>query len=410
MESRLRAVRQLTETLCNGLSDAEATVQSMPDASPAKWHLAHTSWFFETFVLRDRQAHFQLFDHRFRYLFNSYYEGEGERLGRASRGLLVRPTLDRVLSYRQRINAALLELLPRLDAEGRTLVELGCHHEEQHQELILMDLQHLIHESPLQEGIWAPVAPDKPAKVAPIQWIEGPQGPWEIGAGASEFAFDCEQPEHTTWLAGHALADRLVTNREWLNFMSEGGYRRADLWLSDGWSWVRSNRIDAPLYWKEIDDRWYQLTLRGWSLVNLEAPVCHVSYFEADAYARWSNARLPTEAEWEVAAQGKDASLGTFLEMPNPIATPVPDSGGFGLRQMFGDVWEWTSSAFLPYPGFEPKAGTVGEYNGKFMSGQFVLRGGSCATPRGHVRSTYRNFFYPHQRWMFSGVRLARNV
>lgn len=388
------------------LSDADATVQSMDDASPAKWHLAHTTWFFETFILRDHVPAYRLHDDRFPFLFNSYYEAEGQRHARARRGMLTRPTLDEVLAYRRAVDAALIDALPDLPAAALTLVELGCHHEEQHQELLLTDILHLFSQNPLQPAIW-PGAPKVPvAMPGPVRWIEGRVGAVEIGHDGDAFAFDCEGPRHTTLLHPHAIADRTVTNGEWAAFIADGGYADARHWLSDGWAWVRAEGIEAPLYWEQRDGTWTRFGLDGRRAIDPAAPVTHVSLFEADAYASWAGARLPTEFEWEAAAAPHDPRGGNQLDTAGPIEPrPATTAPAF-----FGDVWEWTGSAYRPYPGFRTADGAVGEYNGKFMSGQFVLRGGSCATPRGHARACYRNFFYPRQRWQFTGVRLAKDL
>jgi ergothioneine biosynthesis protein EgtB len=408
LASRFAAVRALTADLVAPLSDADATIQSMDDASPAKWHLAHTTWFFETFVLRDHVPGYRLFDERWPFLFNSYYEAEGQRHARPRRGMLSRPSLDEILAYREAVNTALLAALPDLSADVQNLVALGCHHEEQHQELLLTDILHHFSVSPLAPAVW-PGAPKVPvAMPGPIGWIEGRSGMVEIGIGmdAGDFAFDCEGPRHTELLHPHALADRTVTNGEWAAFIANGGYRDPRHWLSDGWAWVQAERIAAPLYWEQGDGAWTRFGLDGRRPVDPAAPVTHVSFFEADAYASWAGARLPTEFEWEAAASGHDPNGGNQLDAAGAVE-PRPSAGGPAL---FGDVWEWTGSAYRPYPGFRPAEGAVGEYNGKFMSGQFVLRGGSCATPRGHVRASYRNFFYPHQRWQFTGVRLAKDL
>ncbi len=404
------SVRTLSASLAAPLSDADATVQSMPDASPAKWHLAHVTWFFETFVLRDHVAGYAPFDPHFAYLFNSYYEAEGPRHARPMRGMLTRPSLDAVLAYRAHVDAAMAAALPELDDDARSLVTLGIQHEQQHQELLLTDIAHLFAQNPLQPAMFdAPSAMPAPLP-GPIRWIEGKSGPVEIGDdGEAGFAFDCEGPRHTTWLHPHALASRPVTNAEWIAFIDDGGYADPRHWLSDGWTWVQAEGIVAPLYWKIGTSGWTRFGHDGRRPVNPAAPVTHVSLYEADAYARWAGARLPTEAEWESAAQGLDPSGGNQLD-PGDCPRPRACEGGEGLRQMFGDVWEWTGSAYRPYPGFAPAAGAVGEYNGKFMSGQFVLKGGSCATPRGHVRASYRNFFHPHQRWQFTGLRLAKDL
>ncbi|WP_333574252.1 ergothioneine biosynthesis protein EgtB [Sphingomonas sp.] len=404
---RFSAVRVLSTALVAPLSDADATLQSMDDASPAKWHLAHTSWFFETFVLRDSVPGYRLFDDRFPFLFNSYYEAEGQRHARPRRGMLSRPTLDAVHEYRAAVDAALLAVLPELPQAALDLVTLGCQHEQQHQELLLTDILHHFSVNPLEPAIWPGAAKVPVAMPGPVAWIAGKTGEVSVGCEAEGgFAFDCEGPRHRTLLHPHALADRTVTNGEWAAFIAEGGYRDPRHWLSDGWAWVQANRIAAPLYWQEIDGVWTRFGLDGRRPIDPAAPVTHVSFFEADAYASWAGARLPTEFEWEAAAAGADPLSGNQLDAAGPVE-PRPSTGG---PAWFGDVWEWTGSAYRPYPGFHAAAGAVGEYNGKFMSGQFVLRGGSCATPRGHVRASYRNFFYPHQRWQFTGVRLAKDL
>jgi ergothioneine biosynthesis protein EgtB len=397
-------VRAHTEALAAPLSAEDCAIQSMPDTSPVKWHLAHTSWFFETFLLRDHVPGYRAYDDGFAYLFNSYYEGEGDRHPRARRGMISRPSLDEVRAWRAAVDAALVDAIDDLPAD---LILLGLNHEQQHQELMLMDLTAAFAENPLHPAMW-PAAPRAPAALAaPVRWIEGAQGMADIGHDGADFAFDCEGPRHKAFLAPHQLADRAVTNAEWLGFIADGGYANPLLWLSDGWAWVREHGIDAPLYWVRADGGWSRFGLDGLHPIDLAEPVCHISYYEADAFARWAGARLPTEAEWEYGARGLSPETGNQLDKAGPVR-PLPAEGS-GLRQMFGDVWEWTGSAFLPYPGFAPAPGAVGEYNGKFMCSQMVLRGGCCATPRGHVRASYRNFFYPHQRWMFSGLRLARD-
>ena len=399
------SVRALSQALVAPLSDADATVQSMEDASPAKWHLAHTTWFFETFVLRDHVPAYRLHDGRFPFLFNSYYEAEGRRHARARRGMITRPSLEEVLSYRAAVDGALIDALPTLPPAARTLVELGCHHEEQHQELLVTDLLHLMGENPLEPAVWAPSPKVPVAMPGPVGWIERGEQLVEIGHAGAAFAFDCEGPRHRTLLSPHAMADRTVTNGEWQAFIADGGYREPRHWLSDGWAWVQREEVAAPLYWEERDGVWTRFGLDGRRPVDPAAPVTHVSFFEADAFASWAGARLPTEAEWESVASGHDPSAGNMMDAAGAVE-PRPGAG----PAYFGDVWEWTGSAYRPYPGFAPVEGAVGEYNGKFMSGQFVLRGGSCATPRGHVRASYRNFFYPHQRWQFTGVRLAKDL
>ncbi len=410
-----RQVRGLSESLAAPLSDADATVQAMEDASPAKWHLAHTTWFFETFILRDHVADYRLYDERWPFLFNSYYEAEGARHARPMRGMLTRPSLDEIRAWRAHVDAALEAALPGLPDTVRALIELGCHHEQQHQELLQTDMLSLFALNPLAPAMWRterdPPSPAPP----PIRWIEGAHGIVEIGRNMEEgpFAFDCEGPRHPVLLRRHALADRPVTNSEWRAFIDDGGYQRPEHWLSDGWAWVRREDVEAPLYWRRAGDDWSAFALDGLHPLRPAAPVTHISYYEADAFARWAGARLPTEAEWESAAAAFDPASGNQLDDAGPVrpcAVTRDATPGTGLRQMFGDVWEWTGSAYLPYPGFQPAPGAVGEYNGKFMSGQFVLRGASCATPRGHSRASYRNFFYPHQRWQFTGLRLAKDL
>jgi ergothioneine biosynthesis protein EgtB len=409
LRERYEAVRALSLALAKPLSDADATIQPMPDASPAKWHLAHTSWFFETFVLRDHVTGYQPFDADWAYLFNSYYEGEGERHARPKRGMLSRPSLDEIRAYRAHVDAAIAEALPQLAPNVFDRVELGLHHEQQHQELMLTDMLAAMAENPLRPALWErrPSAPV--AAPGTIDGVARSGGIAEIGAGPSGFAFDCERPRHQVLLRPYELADRLVTNGEWIRFIDEGGYATPSLWMADGWEWVRANGIQAPLYWRRGEDGWTRFGLDGEQPVELAEPVCHISWYEADAFARWAGARLPTEAEWEAAAAGLDPDGGNQLDAAGPVR-PRPAADGRGVRQMFGDVWEWTRSAYEPYPGFAPEEGTIGEYNGKFMVNQQVLRGGSCATPRGHVRASYRNFFYPHQRWQYCGLRLARDI
>ena len=403
---RFEAVRALSLALAAPLSDADATVQSMPDASPTKWHLAHTTWFFETFVLRDHVAGYRLHDTRFPFLFNSYYEAEGRRHARDRRGMITRPTLDEVRTYRAHVDAALMSALPDLPDAALELVALGCHHEEQHQELLVTDILHLFGENPLEAAIW-PAAPKVPvAMPGPIGWIEHGGGIVRIGHAGADFAFDCEGPRHDALLVPHAIADRTVTNGEWIAFIADGGYRDPAHWLADGWAWVKAEGVTAPLYWEERDGGWTRFGLDGRRPIDPAAPVTHVSLYEADAYASWAGARLPTEFEWEATAQAHDARGGNQMDEAGAVE-PRPSAGG---PAFFGDVWEWTGSAYRPYPGFRTAEGAVGEYNGKFMSGQFVLRGASCATPRGHARASYRNFFYPHQRWQFTGVRLAKDI
>ena len=405
LRDRFFATRALTAALAAPLSDADATVQSMDDASPTKWHLAHVTWFLESFVLRDHVAQYRAFDDSFAYLFNSYYEAEGARHTRAHRGLLTRPSLGQILDYRTHVEAAIGDVWNNLPEAALQLVELGIHHEQQHQELLLTDILHLFSLNPTLPAYWPEPAPCAGVKAVPQGWIDGPSGVQSIGHDGRGFAFDCEGPRHDVLLQPFALADRTVTNGEWMQFMEDGGYSEPRHWLSDGWGWVQRDDIAAPLYWQQATDGgWSAFGLAGLRSIDPAAPVTHISLYEADAYASWAGARLPTEAEWEVVAAPHDPHAGTQLDVAG-AAMPQP-SNNSGI---FGNVWEWTGSAFRPYPGFQAAAGAVGEYNGKFMSGQFVLRGGSCATPRGHLRASYRNFFYPHQRWQFTGLRLARD-
>ncbi len=400
-----RQVRALSLALTDPLSDADATVQAMDDASPAKWHLAHTSWFFETFILRDHVPGYQPFDPNYHFLFNSYYEAEGARYARPMRGMLTRPSLDDIRAYRAHVDAAIADALPMLSNEVLALVELGLNHEQQHQELLLTDILYLFAQNPLNPAIWPP-APIASTHASPLEWIEGPVGRVEIGHDGAGFAFDCEGPRHAVWLAPYALANRAVTNGEWAAFIADGGYSQSRHWLADGWAWVQANDITAPLYWrKDQDGGWQQFGLDGLRSVDPAAPVCHISLYEADAYAAWAGARLPTEAEWEAIATLHDSASGNQLDRAGPVR-PRADAAA----SLYGNVWQWTGSAYRPYPGFKAAEGAVGEYNGKFMSGQFVLRGASCATPRGSVRPSYRNFFYPHQRWQFTGLRLAKDL
>ena len=404
--ARFAAVRALSLALAAPLSDADATAQSMADASPAKWHLAHTSWFFETFVLRDHVRGYALHDARFPFLFNSYYEAEGRRHARDRRGMVTRPTLDEVRAYRAHVDAAMLAALPDLPAAACALVVLGCHHEEQHQELLVTDILHLFGENPLEPALWPAARKVPVAMPAAPGWIAHPGGIVDIGHDGDDFAFDCEGPRHRALLAPHAIADRTVTNGEWAAFIDDGGYAEPRHWLADGWAWIKAEAIVAPLYWERQDGGWTRFGLDGRRAIDPAAPVTHVSFYEADAYASWAGARLPSEFEWEAAAAAHDAAAGNQMDRACAVE-PRPAVNG---PAFFGDVWEWTGSAYRPYPGFRAVEGAVGEYNGKFMSGQFVLRGGSCATPRGHARASYRNFFYPHQRWQFTGVRLARDL
>ncbi|TMM50295.1 ergothioneine biosynthesis protein EgtB [Qipengyuania marisflavi] len=397
------AVRALSEGLVAPLSEADATLQSMEDASPAKWHLAHTTWFWETFLLRDHAPGYTLYDERWPFVFNSYYEAEGERIDRFSRGMLSRPTLSDLLDWRAHVDAAMVSLLDREDLAP--LIDIGLAHEQQHQELLLTDIKHALFQNPLGPAMWD--SPPPPAvHTGERGWHRHPGGIARVGHLTGGFAFDNEGPAHRKLFEPFALADRLVTNGEWTEFIADGGYAAARLWLSDGWGWVRDHGITAPLYWRDDE----QFTHAGWQSRDPHVPVTHISYYEADAFATWAGFRLPTECEWEVIARGTqgevaahDPAAGNQLDRAH---APMPKGG----TDLFGDCWQFTRSAYLPYPRFQPAEGAVGEYNGKFMSGQFVLKGASCATPRGHSRASYRNFFYPHQRWQFTGLRLAKDL
>ncbi|MFM7064716.1 MAG: ergothioneine biosynthesis protein EgtB [Actinomycetes bacterium] len=408
--ARYQDVRGRTVDLAAPLSPEDQTVQSMPDVSPTKWHLAHTTWFFETFVLAPTAAGYRLYDPEYDYLFNSYYESVGERFPRARRGLVTRPGVKDVGRYRTHVDEAMAQLLDA-DVPGGVggLVELGLHHEQQHQELVLMDICHVLHQSPLRPT-YAPAATTtgEPAAAASTAWHDLDGGVVDLGHAGPGFAFDNEGPRHQVLLEPYRVADRVVTCGDWLEFMADDGYRRHDLWLSDGWAAVHAQGWQAPLYWEQVDGTWHEFTLHGPRPVDPAAPVAHVSHYEADAYAHWAGARLPTEFEWEHAVVSLCGER-TVEPAPGQLAT-APVLGSGPLPDRFGQVWQWTASAYLPYPRFRPAAGAVGEYNGKFMSGQMVLRGSSCLTPTGHARTTYRNFFPPAARWIGAGLRLAADL
>ena len=399
---RFQAVRDLTEELARPLSPEDQTAQSMTDASPTKWHRAHTSWFFEEFVLSPAGG-YDVYDATYRYLFNSYYETVGARHPRPHRGLVTRPGVAEIARYREYVQSALAGRLTdgTLDQRALDLVELGCHHEQQHQELLLMDAKHLLAGHPF-DPVYVDRAPDDLVVPTPLTWRTVDGGLVSIGHGGSDFAFDNEGPRHQHFLEPFDIAERAVTVGDWMEFMADDGYQTPTLWLSDGWARANAEGWRAPEYWKQdVDGRWTTFTLSGRRPVNLAEPVCHVSFYEADAFAHWAGARLPTEQEWETAAT-------SVAELRGQLLDPARCHPGAAGRAMIGDVWEWTASAYLPYPGFKPAAGAVGEYNGKFMSDQHVLRGASAVTPVGHERLTYRNFFPAHSRWAFSGLRLAR--
>ena len=411
---RYSKVRARTEKLAAPLTAEDQTIQSMSDVSPTKWHRAHTSWFFEQFLLTPYAPSYEAFDPLYGYLFNSYYEGAGARHPRPARGLLSRPGIDEIARYRAHVDAAMEALLVHAGAERWSevapLLELGLNHEEQHQELILMDIKHVFGLNPLDPAYVKP-APAIHRPAAALEYREFGEGLREIGHRGVSFAFDNEGPRHKIWLDDFRLASRLATNGEYLAFIAEGGYRRPEFWLSEGWAVGQQLGWTAPLYWRCDDGAWTIFTLAGRRPLDRDEPVCHVSYYEADAFARWSGKRLPTEVEWETAAAESNVALGGNLMDRgrfHPEATGGVPSGT--MHQMIGDVWEWTASAYTAYPGFRPLAGTIGEYNGKFMSNQMVLRGGAAVTPEGHVRLTYRNFFPPASRWAFGGIRLAEDA
>ena len=410
LESQLFATRQLSRKIASPLSDEDQVVQAMDDASPTKWHLAHTTWFFETFVLRQFDEEYRLYDERFPYCFNSYYETAGERHPRPKRGLLTRPSNAEVRGYREHVDAGLKSFMGRKDndlpAKAAELIELGIHHEKQHQELMLTDILSLFSMEPLKPAYRDRAESMNGQRAVDTGWIAYQGGIVEVGHDGEGFAFDNEGPRHEVLLRSFRLANRCVTNGEWLEFMRDGGYGVPTLWLADGWGTIQAEGWRAPLYWQEVEGEWHQMGLYGLQPLDLAAPVCNVSYFEADAFARWAGKRLPSEFEWEVASQGMPA---TGQTLGRDVLRPLPaESNGAAVPlQMFGGVWEWTQSPYAAYPGFAPAPGAVGEYNGKFMCNQFVVKGGACVTPDGQIRRSYRSFFYPHQRWQFTGLRLA---
>jgi len=408
LQHRLMETRRISLKLAAPLSDEDQVVQAMDDASPTKWHLAHTTWFFEAFVLPRFLPDYRLFDETFEYCFNSYYESVGPRHPRPKRGLLTRPSGDQVRAYRAHVDEALEQLFDTdLPPEALELVELGINHEQQHQELLLTDILSLFASEPLKPAYRAANPGVSVSTTAPLAFTAFDGGIFEVGHDGNGFAYDNEGPRHEELIHPFRLANRCVTNAEWIDFIEDGGYRTATLWLADGWATINAQDWDGPLYFEEADGGYMQMSLLGSRPVDPAAPVTHVSFFEADAFARWAGYRLPSEFEWEVGAASV-ATEGRTLGADH--LQPMPAKADDGLTQMFGDVWEWTGSAYLPYPGFKAAPGAVGEYNGKFMCNQFVLKGGSCATPEGHIRRTYRNFFYPHQRWQFTGLRLAADA
>jgi ergothioneine biosynthesis protein EgtB len=408
-----RQVRRQSESLCAPLMVEDYVVQTMPDVSPPKWHLAHVSWFFETFVLTPYLRNYRQFDPRFHPLFNSYYQGIGAPFPRAQRGLLSRPSVAEVYRYRRYVDENMSELMKQPDNLSENpnicaLILLGLHHEQQHQELLLTDIKHIFGNNPLAPIYSEEYYPDTPAAAVPLQWVPVRGGEAVVGHGGDGFCFDNELPSHSVLLNDFLLANRLVTNAEYLQFIVDGGYDNPLLWLADGWDAIRQHGWKAPMYWEKTGETWQIFTLEGQKPLVPDEPVCHVSYFEADAYATWAGRRLPTEEEWEHAAGGAELTPGNYLESGR--FHPQAAQTGNGFVQLGGDVWEWTQSPYRPYPGYRPSAGAIGEYNGKFMCNQMVLRGGSCATPESHIRKSYRNFFYPHNRWQFMGIRLAQEA
>ncbi len=402
--NQYREIRGFTEWLCAPLAVEDYVAQSMPDVSPTKWHIAHVTWFFETFVLKNRSGYASPHP-QYEYLFNSYYNAVGQQYPRPQRSLLTRPTVQQIVDWRRSVDAAMVALIEsEPDPDTLRLIELGLRHEQQHQELLLMDIKHVFSHNPLLPAYRRP-ALSRSDQAADLRWESLSGGLKPFGHQGEGFAFDNETPTHTACLDDYQLANRLVTNGEYLAFIEDGGYQQAALWLADGWHEVIQQAWRAPLYWVERDSEWFEFTLYGLQPIDLQRPVCHVSFYEADAFASWSGARLPTEYEWEHVATNQ-ALRGHLLDRHSGVHPAA--AVGDGWQQLLGDCWEWTRSAYQPYPGFKPPAGAVGEYNGKFMINQLVLRGGACVTPTDHIRTTYRNFYYPHQRWMFSGIRLAK--
>lgn len=410
MLERYKSIRAFSEKISNNLEPEDMTIQSMPDVSPTKWHLAHTSWFFETFILREVNTNYKLLNDLYPYLFNSYYVQAGDRWNRPDRGKLSRPTVKEIMEYRKYVDKEILKFIKESDEQVliNYLIRfnIGLHHEQQHQELMLTDIKHVLSLNPLHP-VFKEEKSSGDGTIPNLEYIEFQSGIYEIGYEGTGFFYDNEKPKHKVYLNEFSIANRLVTNSEFIEFIEDGGYENPLLWLSDGWAEVQKNDWTNPLYWERVDGEWFYFTLNGYKKVNPNEPVAHVSYCEADAYARWANKRLPTEAEWEVASEKLEIA-GNFVEdwhlHPVPVNEESKDS-----HQFFGDVWEWTASPYVNYPGYKTPEGALGEYNGKFMANQYVLRGGSCATSVTHIRNTYRNFFYPHSRWQFMGIRLAKD-
>jgi ergothioneine biosynthesis protein EgtB len=416
LKNQFLATRKLTEQICSRLQTEDYVVQPVDDVSPPKWHLGHTTWFFETFLLGKYRENYVPFHKLYGFLFNSYYESIGVRWDRPRRGVLSRPTVQEIYKYRSFIDTQMTELIDSVQDYQRSqfefLVELGVHHEQQHEELLFMDIKYIFGVNPLHPTYAETKRPHSQIRNLPrAKYLEFQGGIHEIGHDGNGFCFDNETPRHQVLLRDYSLQNRLVTCGEYLEFMRDDGYSDPRLWLSDGWATVQQEGWRSPLYWENVDNQWHIMTLTGFRPVDPDEPVCHVSFYEADAFANWAQKRLPTEEEWEHAAivSGAQPSNGNFMDDRNFHPIPISTSGD-GLQQMYGDVWEWTGSAYLPYPGFRPAAGAIGEYNGKFMSNQMVSRGGACVTPRNHIRPTYRNFFQCDKRWQFSGIRLASDA
>ncbi len=412
LSKRYKETRDFTEFLCKPLVTEDYIIQSIPDVSPTKWHLAHTSWFFETFVLKTGLKDYKPLNPIYAYLFNSYYVLAGERFTRAKRGLLSRPAVSEVYEYRKYIDEHIMNFIHKANEdelkEFAPIIEIGINHEQQHQELILTDIKHVFSINPLYP-VYSTKEVSPIENVSQTEWIEFTEGIYDIGFNGKGFSYDNETPRHKEFLNSYKLSSRLVTNREYLAFMEAKGYETPELWLSDGWAMVENEKWNSPLYWTKIDEEWWNYKLRGFHKVDLNEPVCHISFYEADAFARWAGARIPTEEEWEIASSEAE-QIGNFVEDGFYHPVPVDNSKkNSPLKQMFGDVWEWTRSSYSPYPGYKTLPGALGEYNGKFMSSQMVLRGGSCATSSSHIRKTYRNFFPPNARWQFMGIRLAKD-
>ncbi len=409
--NRYHSIRKFSLELCKTLEIEDFVIQSMPDVSPTKWHLAHTTWFFETFVLSQFKSNYKTFQELYHYLFNSYYVQAGERWLRPKRGMLSRPTVKDIFDYREYVDEIMLEFLNNITDKDfgkvNSLIEIGLNHEQQHQELILTDIKHVLSQNPLHPVYYKKEIIEN-NNINDIKFVNLDEGIYETGYAGDNFFYDNEKPVHKEYLNNFKFANRLVTNKEYIDFIEDDGYSNAILWLSDGFADVKKNKWNAPLYWEKVDGEWWNFTLNGFCKVNLSEPVCHVSFYEAEAFARWAGYRLPTEVEWEAASKGIEYA-GNFVESKNyhPISGNLND---LGINQIFGDVWEWTRSEYSPYPGYKIPEGAIGEYNGKFMSNQMVLRGGSCATSITHIRNTYRNFFYHSSRWQFMGIRLAQDV